>query len=197
MAKSIEHLTNFVFVNMANLTLIRRDSSLPYFKARIKPDMLAALNTAPLQLATLFPDSVIKQAKEDIASYDEERSSTSSSMYKKGRNHPYKRPEKKSDNRKQDRTTWKKISSHGQSRKGKRRSQYSSRPAKDQQSENDNYCVSVLQTGLLAGSQRTVNFVQSPETLSVKTIQTRRTFRVNCSVVNHVLFAQGFRKRKM
>ena len=37
---------------------------------------------------------------------------------------------------------------------------------------NDNDCVSVLQTGLLAGIPRTVNFVQSPETLSVKTMQT-------------------------
>ena len=86
MAMSMEHLTDFVFVNMANLTLIRRDSYLSYVKAGIKPDTLAALRTALLQLATLFPDSVIKQAEEDIVCYDKGRSG---SMYKKGRYHPY------------------------------------------------------------------------------------------------------------
>ena len=62
MAKSMEHLTDFVFVNMANLTLLRRNS---YLKAGIKADTLAALRTAPVHLPTLFPDSVIKQAEED------------------------------------------------------------------------------------------------------------------------------------
>ena len=83
MAKSMEHLTDFVFVNMANLTLLRRDS---YLKAGIKADTLAALRTAPLHLPTLFPDSVIKQAEEDITSFDKGRSG---SVYKKGRYYPY------------------------------------------------------------------------------------------------------------
>ena len=47
---------------------------------------------------------------------------------------------------------------------------------------NDSYCVNVLQTGLLAGSQ--------------KTIQTPRTSPVNCSVVNPVHFAQGLSQKK-
>ena len=53
MAKSMEHLTDFVFVSMANWTLVRRHSYLSYLKARIKPDTLAALRTAPLQLDTV------------------------------------------------------------------------------------------------------------------------------------------------
>ena len=53
MAKSMEHLTDFVFVNMANLTL-RRDSYLSYLKAGIKADTLAALRMAPLHLTTCF-----------------------------------------------------------------------------------------------------------------------------------------------
>ena len=61
---------------------------------------------------------------------------------------------------------------------------------------NDNYCISVLLTGLLAGSQRTVNLVQSPETLNVKTMQTPRTLPVNCSVVNPVPFAKGLSQKK-
>ena len=53
MAKSMEHLGDFVFVNMANLTLIRRDSYLSYLQAGIKADTLAALRTAPLHLNTI------------------------------------------------------------------------------------------------------------------------------------------------
>ena len=48
MAKSMEHLSDFVFVNMANLTLIRRDSYLSHLKSGIKPDTLSALRNAPL-----------------------------------------------------------------------------------------------------------------------------------------------------
>ena len=54
MAKSMEHLTDFVFVNMANTTLLRRDSYLSYLKAGVKADTLNALRSAPLQLDTLF-----------------------------------------------------------------------------------------------------------------------------------------------
>ena len=67
MAKSMEHLTNFVFVKMANLTLTRRDSYLSYLKAGIKPDTLPALRMAPIHLAILLPDTVIKRVEEDIA----------------------------------------------------------------------------------------------------------------------------------
>ena len=59
MAKTMERLSDFVFVSMANLTLARRDSYLSHVKSGIKPDTLAALRTAPLQLATLFPDDVL------------------------------------------------------------------------------------------------------------------------------------------
>ena len=70
MAKAMEDLTDFVFVNMANTTLLRRDSYLSYLKAGVKADPLNALRSAPLGLETLFPDSIIKQAEEDIAAFD-------------------------------------------------------------------------------------------------------------------------------
>ena len=47
MAKSMEHLTEFVFVNMGNTTLLRWDSYLAYLKAGVKADTLNALRTAP------------------------------------------------------------------------------------------------------------------------------------------------------
>ena len=57
MAKTLEHLTDFVFVMVANTTLIRRDSYLSHLKMGIKPDTLAALRTGPLHIATLFPET--------------------------------------------------------------------------------------------------------------------------------------------
>ena len=129
MAKSMEHLTEFVFVNMANTTLLRRDSYLAYLKAAIKADTLNALHTAPLHLDTLFPDSVVKRAEEDIASFDKGRSGSSS--YKNRRFHPYERQEPKSE-KQQDRPAWKNLS-RTQRRKQRKQSQYSSRPAKGQQ----------------------------------------------------------------
>ena len=113
MAKAMEHLTDFVFVNIANSTLLRRDSYLSYLKAGVKADTLNALRAAPLDLDTIFPDKIVKQAAEDIAAFDRNRSG---SVYKKGRYHPYERQDKKSDSKKSDRPAWKNISSHGQQR---------------------------------------------------------------------------------
>ena len=77
MAKTLEHLTDFVFVMVANTTLIRRDSYLSHLKMGIKPDTLAALRTGPLHTATLFPDSALKQAEEDIANFESKSHSQS------------------------------------------------------------------------------------------------------------------------
>ena len=128
-AKSMEHLTDFVLVNMANVTLLRRDSYLAYLKAGIKADMLGALRTAPLHVPTLFTDSVIKQAEEDISSFDKGQSE---SVYKKGCYHPCEHTDSKPDNKKQDRPAWKNLS-RGHNRRSKGKHQYSSRPAKGQQ----------------------------------------------------------------
>ena len=59
-AKNMEHLSDFVFVSMANLTLARRNSYLSHLKTGIKPDTVAALRSAPLQMATLSPDDILK-----------------------------------------------------------------------------------------------------------------------------------------
>ena len=59
-AKTMEHLSEFVFISMGNLTLARRDAYLTHVKSGIKPDTIAALRTAPLHIATLFPDSLLR-----------------------------------------------------------------------------------------------------------------------------------------
>ena len=136
-AKAMEHLTDFVFVTMGNVTLARRDSYLSHIKNGVKSDTLAALRSAPLQLGTLFPDAVIKRAEEEIALHDSKNQSSAAYARGKNRFHPYERVDKKFEGRsegKQDRPAWKNIGRR-QFRRGRGKSVgFSSRPAKGQQS---------------------------------------------------------------
>ena len=121
MAKTLEHLTDFVFV-----------SYLSHLKMGIKPDTLAALRTGPLHIPTLFPDAALKQAEQDIANFESKGQVQSG---KKGRFHPYEHHGKRTDYRKADRPAWKNIGNRSQNKKGKgKASYYTSRPAKGQQS---------------------------------------------------------------
>ena len=54
-AKSMEHLSEFVFITIGNLTLVRWDAYLSHLRTGIKQDTLTALRTAPLHISTLFP----------------------------------------------------------------------------------------------------------------------------------------------
>ena len=96
-ATSMEHLSEFVFVTMGNLTLVCRDAYLSHLRTGIKPNTLTALRSAPLHISTLFPDSVIKRAKENIAQLESKRHAGGS--HNKGRYHPYERQDKRSVNR--------------------------------------------------------------------------------------------------
>ena len=102
------------------------DQSLSEEQSYQEADTLNALRTAPLHLDTVFPDSTVKRAEEDIAVFDK---GWSGSVYKGRRYHPYERQEP----RKRDRPAWKNLSC-SQCRKSKGKQQYSSRPAKGQQS---------------------------------------------------------------
>ena len=70
MAKTMEHLSEFVFITVANMTLARRDAYLAHAKAGIKHDTLSALRQAPIHLDKLFPDQILKKAAEDIAQHE-------------------------------------------------------------------------------------------------------------------------------
>ena len=135
-AKTMKHLSEFVFVSMGNLTLARRDSYLNHFKGGVQPDTISALRTAPLHIPTLFPDSIIKRAEEEIAHFESKGRSSSGG---KGRYHPYERTEKRSDKRsgsKRDRPAWKNIEKSSYKKPKGKSSSYLSRPAKGQQSYN-------------------------------------------------------------
>ena len=68
--KSLQHLSDFTFVQMANLTLVRRDSYLDHLKLGIKPDTFSALRNCPLNTHALFPDAVIRKAEDEIAQFE-------------------------------------------------------------------------------------------------------------------------------
>ena len=54
-AKTMEHLSDFVFISMGNITLARRDAYLSHLRTGIKPDTLNTLRTGPLHINTQFP----------------------------------------------------------------------------------------------------------------------------------------------
>ena len=95
MAKTKEHLSEFVFINMANMTLARRDAYLAHVKAGIKQNTLSTLRQATIHLDKLFPDQILKRAEEDIAQHENKgRTAQPSSNYRKECFHPYQRSDK-------------------------------------------------------------------------------------------------------
>ena len=135
-AKAMEHLTDFVFITMRNLALARRDSYLSHLKNGVKPDTFAALRTGPLHIATLFTETVVKKAEEEIALYDSKSHPTATTSHTRQRFHPYERPDKKQESRsegKQDRPAWKNINRRPFKRGRGKASNFSSRPSRGHQ----------------------------------------------------------------
>ena len=88
MARTMQDLSEGVFISMANFTLARRDSYLEYLHAGVKQDTLNALRMSPVHLNSLFQDKLITKAEEEI-SRSEERHSTGHQHKCQGRFHPY------------------------------------------------------------------------------------------------------------
>ena len=134
-AKAMEHLTEFVFFTMGNLTLARRDAYLNHLKNGIKLDTFAALRTGPLHITTLFPKSAIKRAEEEISHYDSKSQPTATSSRVKAHFHPYERHHRKQEGRsehKQERPAWKNINKKQFRRPKGKSANFSSRSAKGQ-----------------------------------------------------------------
>ena len=71
MARPMQGLSNFIFINMANVTVLRHDSYLDYLKPVVKVDTVAALRNSPLHMASLFLKNVISKAEEKIGHHDD------------------------------------------------------------------------------------------------------------------------------
>ena len=73
MARTMQDLSEAVFINMANFTLARRDSYLDYLHAGVKQDTVNALRTSLVHLNALFLDQLIAKAEEEISKSEERR----------------------------------------------------------------------------------------------------------------------------
>ena len=212
-AKAMEHVSDFAFVSIVNVTLDRRDSYLVHVKSGLKQDTLAALLQAPLNLTTLFPVSVLKMADEDIGRFED-----------KGRSHGQSfSPLQEVSHRNKSL-----VNQLGNNWDASVRRQVVISPTSSHHVRlgfsrhiNDNYCVSapvprqltrsketvkcvslcqLQQTGLDKQNNReTVNLYQCQQTGPVpgETVNVCQSVtNVNSVVVNHAHIAQGQPQRK-
>ena len=190
MAKTVEHLSDFVFVSVANTTLARRDSYLWHLKSGIKPDTLASLRMAPLQMATLFPDDVLKQAEQDIANFESKGHILARKVASTHMN--IQRNDLTGNQTDQPGKTLE-IMARARRARARLPTIHHNQP-RGSSHTSDNYCINVLQTGLLPGSKQIVNAYQLPHSRRVtkKTMnfQTRDNLSANLNVVTHVPIAK-------
>ena len=132
MARTMQDLSEGVFINMANFTLACRDSYLDYLHAGVKQDTVNALRTSPVHLSALLLDQLIAKAEEEI-SKSEETHSSGTSHRQQNRFHPYPASDKSTGHhdRKSTLPAWKQIKDKQQARKGRgKASTFSQKPAK-------------------------------------------------------------------
>ena len=132
MQRTMQDLSEGVFISMANLTLARRDSYLEFIRGGVKPDTLTALRTAPVHLHSLFPDSLLVKAEDEI-SHSEERCSFGSSHRKPRRFHPDASSSGRSTqqlDRKPTTPAWKQIRDRQLGQKGGKTLNFTQKPAK-------------------------------------------------------------------
>ena len=110
MAKTMQDLSEGLFISMANFTHAHRDSYLDYLHADVKQDTLTAQRTAPIHLQSLFLDQLLIKAEEEV-SRSEERRSSGQSHRKLGHFHPYASNDKSphQPDRKSSIPAWKQI----------------------------------------------------------------------------------------
>ena len=132
MARTMQDLSEGIFINMANFTLACRDSYLDYLHAGVKQDTVNALRTSPVHLNALFPDQLITKAEEEISRNDERRS-LGTSHRQQNRFQPYPASDRSTSHhdRKPTLPAWKQIKDKQQARKGRgKASTFSQKPAK-------------------------------------------------------------------
>ena len=132
MARTMQDLSEGVFINVVNLTLTHRDSYLDYVKSGIKQDTLTCLRTAPLYMSALFPDHLVAKAEEEIRHHEDKRTAGSSQKGSQ-RFHPYAQASRQQTDtdRKSGPPAWKQLKRWGQ-RSNRGKASYSQRPAKGQ-----------------------------------------------------------------
>ena len=156
--KPLQHLSDFTFIQMANLTLVRGDSYLEHLKAGVKSDTFSALRNCPLNTHALFPDAVIRKAEDEIQQFETLKRTNQSgpgrggftgNHKKQNRFQPYSTNWKQGQETAQtggstekDMPAWKSFGGRGRSR-GRGRGGQPTAPAllRIKGSINDNYCL--------------------------------------------------------
>ena len=67
---ALQHLSDSLFVQLANFILLRRDSYLDFMKTGVKADTWNKLRNAPLFSSALFPDDILATAEQDILKHE-------------------------------------------------------------------------------------------------------------------------------
>ena len=78
MARTMQDLSEGVFISMVNFTLAHKDSYLEYLHVGVKQDTVNALRTSPVHLNSLIPDQLITKAEGEICKSEERCSSGTS-----------------------------------------------------------------------------------------------------------------------
>ena len=73
MGKAMQHLADILFVQMGNITLLRRDAYLDHLRPGVKPDTWCALCNSPLNSSGLFPDDMVHRVEDEIAKAEADR----------------------------------------------------------------------------------------------------------------------------
>ena len=132
MARTMQELSEGVFISMANFNLARRESYLEYLHAGVKQDTLNTLRTSPVHLNSLFPDQLITKAEEEVCR-SEAMHSSGQSHRRQGRFRPYTPSDKSASHPdwKSGVPAWMQSRDKQQSRKGLGKpSTFSQRPVK-------------------------------------------------------------------
>ena len=102
-------------------------------KSGLKQNTLATLCQAPLDLPTLFPDSVLKKAEEDISKFEDKgRSHTQSDGQRDSRFHPYKRSDKQTQEQRCGKAAWKTLGCFSKKKGSCQSNKFLSRSARGQ-----------------------------------------------------------------
>ena len=75
MDKAMQHLSDTIFIQMANMTLFQLDSHLDRLKLGMKLDMFAHLQNSPLQIRALICDDVFRCSEDEMAKHDSSHTS--------------------------------------------------------------------------------------------------------------------------
>ena len=81
LARSVSDMMGSILVDMANITLIRRDDYLATVRYGVKEETLLALRTSPVHTDRLFDEELIKRAEVELTAQDAARAN-------RGRNRP-------------------------------------------------------------------------------------------------------------